>query len=181
MILQPVSKFRVFAPQLARPMQIVYAGFVEFTVSPEHSESRVVIPSLEELLLVLLPEHSESRTFAEAGETLLVLLPEHSESRTLVVAGETMLVLLPEHMESMGLIISGMVSVNLDVTAELSFSLGILADLVFSLVPEAVSMRIHYQPFNEYTAILYRDSVTATLMPTHPRIADLYRSDAAIC
>jgi len=161
MILQPVSKFRVFAPQLARPMQIVYAGFVEFTVSPEHSESRVVIPSLEELLLVLLPEHSESRT--------------------LVVAGETMLVLLPEHMESMGLIISGMVSVNLDVTAELSFSLGILADLVFSLVPEAVSMRIHYQPFNEYTAILYRDSVTATLMPTHPRIADLYRSDAAIC
>jgi len=142
-------------------MQIVYAGFVEFTVSPEHSESRVVIPSLEELLLVLLPEHSESRTF--------------------VVAGETMLVLLPEHMESMGLIISGMVSVNLDVTAELSFSLGILADLVFSLVPEAVSMRIHYQPFNEYTAILYRDSVTATLMPTHPRIADLYRSDAAIC
>jgi len=161
MILQPVSKFRVFAPQLARPMQIVYAGFVEFTVSPEHSESRVVIPSLEELLLVLLPEHSESRTFAEAGETMLVLLPEH--------------------MESMGLIISGMVSVNLDVTAELSFSLGILADLVFSLVPEAVSMRIHYQPFNEYTAILYRDSVTATLMPTHPRIADLYRSDAAIC
>jgi len=141
MILQPVSKFRVFAPQLARPMQIVYAGFVEFTVSPEHSESRVVIPSLEEFSLVFLPEHSESRTLAEAGEAL----------------------------------------VNLDVTAELSFSLGILADLVFSLVPEAVSMRIHYQPFNEYTAILYRDSVTATLMPTHPRIADLYRSDAAIC
>ena len=141
-------------------------------VSPEHSESRVVIPSLEEFSLVLLPEHGESRTLAEAGEATLVLLPEHGESRTLVEAGEVLLVLLPEHSESRTLAEAGEVLVNLDVTAELSFSLGILADLVFSLIPEAVSIRIHYQPFNEYTAILYRDSVTATLMPTHPRTKD---------
>ena len=125
-------------------------------LSPEHSESRVVVSSLEELLLALLPEHSESRTVVEAGEVLLALLSEHTES--------------------MSLVIPGIVSVNFDVTAELSFSLGIPADLVFSLVPEAVSSMTSMDDFfKAYSAILYRESVTATLMPTHPRIVSLVK------
>jgi len=158
MTLYPASKFRPFAPVQARTtlLQAVYAGLVDLVVSPEHSESRVVIPSLEEFSLVLLPEHGESRTLAEAGEVLLALLPEHSESRTLVLAGETL--------------------VNLDVTAELSFSLVMLAENVFSLVPEAVSRMTSLDEFfKAYSAILYKDSFTAILMPTHPRMTELSR------
>jgi|GEM_PF-3266859 len=156
--LHPSSKFRVFAPLPARtrPMRIEYSGLVNVVLSPEHSESRVVVSSLEELLLALLPEHSESRTVVEAGEVLLALLSEHTES--------------------MSLVIPGIVSVNFDVTAELSFSLGIPADLVFSLVPEAVSSMTSMDDFfKAYSAILYRESVTATLMPTHPRIVSLVK------